>query len=196
MKTWVISDTHLFHTKMTELCGRPEDFTALIVRNWSNMVGPEDVVYHLGDVGFYKKGEFSGLIRGLPGTKILIRGNHDKFPVAWYLDNGFIAVMDRAVVNVVYRKGIKKPMNRYYRVLLSHKPIKIGQSSFGDVDFNVHGHFHNNSPHYWEAPLLRVLTPKHLLFALEDTAYKPLDLAAALKHGQLLPTQGRIGVKQ
>ena len=83
MKTWVISDTHLFHTKMTELCGRPEDFTALIVRNWSNMVGPEDVVYHLGDVGFYKKGEFSGLIRGLPGTKILIRGNHDKFPVAW-----------------------------------------------------------------------------------------------------------------
>ena len=104
--------------------------------------------------------------------------------------------MDRAVVNVVYRKGIKKPMNRYYRVLLSHKPIKIGQSSFGDVDFNVHGHFHNNSPHYWEAPLLRVLTPKHLLFALEDTAYKPLDLAAALKHGQLLPTQGRIGVKQ
>lgn len=196
MKTWVISDTHLFHIKMTELCGRPEDFTALIVRNWNNMVGSDDLVYHLGDVGFYKKGEFSGLIRGLPGHKILIRGNHDQFPVKWYMENGFMAVMDRAVVNVVYSKGIKKPMNRYFRVLLSHKPMTIGKSSFGEVDYNVHGHFHNNSSHYWERPLLRVLTPKHLLFSLEETEYKPLDLAAALKHGLLPVTQDRVGVNR
>jgi len=196
MKTWVISDTHLFHTKMTELCGRPEDFTEQIVMNWNNMVAPDDLVYHLGDVGFYKKCECAGLMSGLPGTKILIRGNHDTFPVKWYLDHGFIAVMDRAVVNVMYKKGIKKPMNRYFRVLLSHKPIKIGDCAFGPVDYNVHGHFHNNSSHYWEAPLLRVLTPKHLLFALEETEYKPLDLAAALKFGKLPVTQDRVGVKQ
>jgi calcineurin-like phosphoesterase family protein len=177
---------------MTELCGRPVDFTEQIVKNWNNMVGSGDLVYHLGDVGFYKKGEFSGLIRELPGHKILIRGNHDKFPLKWYMENGFMAVMDRAVVNVVYKKGIKKPMNRYFRLLLSHKPMTIGQSSFGGVDFNVHGHFHNNPAEHWERQLRRVVTPKHFLFSLEETGYKPVELSEAMKHGLLVSSWDRL----
>ena len=201
MKTWVISDTHLFHTNMTELCGRPEDFTEQIVRNWNNMVGSNDVVYHLGDVGFYKRGDFGNLIKGLPGYKILIRGNHDKFPVAWYLDNGFMSVMDFAVVNVWLQRGVTKIRNEYHRVLLSHVPMVIpagipnirGRSGvYGEVEYNVHGHFHNNSAELWESELVEVITEKHMLFSLEESEYKPLELGYVLRHGLLVGSQSRL----
>ena len=200
MKTWVISDTHLFHTKMTSLCGRPEDFTEQIILNWNNMVGSDDVVYHLGDVGFYKKGEFGDVIKGLPGHKILIRGNHDSFPVAWYLDNGFMSVMDFAVVIVRLQRGVTRIRNEYHRVLLSHVPMVIpagipnirGRSGvYGEVEYNVHGHFHNNLAEFWEPDLLNKITEKHKLFAIEELGYKPLELGFALRHGLLVDTQSR-----
>lgn len=194
VKTWIISDTHLHHNRLTDLCGRPEDFTEQIVRNWSNAVGPNDVVYHLGDVGFYKKREFPGLIRELPGHKILIRGNHDKFPIRWYLENGFMAVMDYAVVNVVYQKGIKKPINTYYKVLLTHVPTVINSSEtfLSSSCCNVHGHFHNNPAERWEDYYISIVTPDHLLFSLEEMEYKPVELAAALQHDLLVNTYARL----
>jgi len=44
------------------------------------VVGAEDTLIHVGDVGFYKdRGKTDALFRALPGkTKILIKGNHDK----------------------------------------------------------------------------------------------------------------------
>lgn len=200
MKTWVISDTHLYHTRMTELCGRPDDFTEQIVINWNNMVGPNDVVYHLGDVGFYKKSGFSDVIQGLPGHKILIRGNHDNFPVGWYLDHGFMSVMDYAVVNVRLQRGVKRVRNEYYRVLLSHFPLVImggvpnikKSGVYGRVDYNVHGHFHNNPAERWEPSLTSVVTEKHKLFSIEELGYKPVELSEALKQNLLINTWSRL----
>lgn len=192
MKTWVISDTHFYHARMIDACQRPDDFTAKIVLNWSRLVSPEDIVYHLGDVVFYEKEKFAGLIGGLPGTKILIRGNHDKLPMKWYLDHGFISVMDYALVNVVYTKGIKRPRNIYSQVLLSHAPMAIAESTFfRGHPVNVHGHFHNNPATHWERELVEVLTPDHYLFSLEEMNYGPLELAPALMHGRLISSYER-----
>jgi calcineurin-like phosphoesterase family protein len=191
MKTWVISDTHFYHEKLVD---RPKDFNEQIVRNWSNTVGPDDVVYHLGDIGFCSKENFKNLIRGLPGVKILIRGNHDKFPVGTYLDSGFVAVMDYAVVNVRHTKGIKRPLNTYFRVLLSHMPMEIGMgsSSFGDIDYNVHGHFHDCPPRNWEFSLRMNVSSRHRLFSIEEVGYMPLELPVALKHERLVGTECRM----
>lgn len=186
-ETWVITDTHFHHKKLCEYTGRPADFTKQIVRNWCSCVGPADVVFHLGDVGFYKKRECGGLIRGLPGNKILIRGNHDRFPIKWYMENGFIAVMESAVVNVCYSNGRRDSArhglkNSYYRVLLSHIPMPLP----ADVDFNLHGHFHNNKSKHWEEDMVETLTTDHRLMSVEELAYTPVPLGWAIHHDKFI----------
>lgn len=180
-KTWVIADTHLRHYKLMEYCGRPEGFTEQIIENWCKLVRPDDVIFHLGDVGFYKKRECQDMLRGLPGHKILIRGNHDRYPVKWYMDNGFLAVLESAVVNVCFARRQKRQQsgrNHYFKVLLSHVPMPVPDG----VDFNLHGHFHNNGSIHWEEPLVAVLTPKHRLLSIEEHQYRPVWLGWGLHH--------------
>lgn len=39
---WIITDTHLGHYAMIKRCGRPENFDAIICRNWRERVKPQD----------------------------------------------------------------------------------------------------------------------------------------------------------
>jgi calcineurin-like phosphoesterase family protein len=89
---WVITDTHFYHRRMTELCGRPEDFTARICAGWRDRVAPADLVLHLGDVAFCGLGALGRIMAELPGTIILVRGNHDRKPSESYRTRGFAAV--------------------------------------------------------------------------------------------------------
>jgi calcineurin-like phosphoesterase family protein len=186
-KTWVISDTHFHHQKLTEWCGRPDTFTEDTINNWRKLVHPNDLVYHLGDIGSTNKKNCAGVLSQLPGQKILIRGNHDRWPIRWYLNQGFIAVMDSATIYTYYTKGKKNPRLHYYKVLLSHKPIPVPS----EVQFNVHGHFHNNSSNRWEEDLKDVLTSKHRLLSLEETNYRPVNLGYMLYHDRLIKTLER-----
>lgn len=180
-KTWVIADTHFFHTKLITLCGRHKDFTDRIIESWHKQVQPDDIVYHLGDVGFYAGGDqkrrLYKVLQSLPGHKILIRGNHDRLPIAWYL-NCFMAVMESAVVDVMYTTGCRHPRNYYFKVLLSHTPQPIPEG----VDVNLHGHFHNNESYHWEEPMVNLLTPEHRLLTIEELGYKLVPLGWAIYH--------------
>lgn len=49
-----------------------------IIRRWNETVGPDDTVYHLGDVALGPIRESLACIRRLNGHKILILGNHDR----------------------------------------------------------------------------------------------------------------------
>jgi calcineurin-like phosphoesterase family protein len=49
---------------------------AALMANWNAAVGPEDEVWHLGDVA-RNPSEVAGLLARLNGTKHLIRGNND-----------------------------------------------------------------------------------------------------------------------
>jgi len=189
MQTWIIADTHFHHKKMIEYCGRPVDFTAQIIKNWCACVRPTDLVFHLGDVGFYKKATAGKLIENLPGNKILIRGNHDKHPIKWYMDCGFMAVMDTAVVHVCYSQGVERLRNTYYKVILSHTPVPI--PDFEHIDFNLHGHFHNNSSIHWEEKLVDTLTPQHRLVSIEELSYTPVPLAWTLHHDKFINSYKR-----
>ena len=178
--TWIIADTHFNHTKMCEYCDRPEDFNERIIRHWRAMIAPDDLVYHLGDFYLGKRGGFVDYVDMLPGVKILIKGNHDREKSDWYLNRGFTAVMDFVVVTS--RTNIRKNGEYflYTKVLLSHKPIAIPEL-YGHKTINIHGHFHNHSPKQCEKELVKLLTPDHYLFCLENTKYKPVLLNRAVK---------------
>ena len=53
---------------------------AAMVDGWNRVVGKNDIVFHLGDVGFWKSADQAReLISSLNGDKRLVLGNHDLY---------------------------------------------------------------------------------------------------------------------
>ncbi len=179
-KIWIITDTHLGHDAMVQYCGRPENHSELILKHLRNNVMPGDTLIHLGDicigddVYWHKQ-----LAKAVPMVRrILVRGNHDRKSDAWYLDHGWFFVCER-FDNIFFGK----------RIAFSHRPIP-DDSAFA---LNVHGHFHNTlhriQKENWvvegekerNAADLKVLTSRHRLLAIENTALNPVLLQNFIK---------------
>ncbi|GAG05122.1 unnamed protein product, partial [marine sediment metagenome] len=80
------SDTHFGHHNVIKFDNRPfqgvYQMDKGIIKRWNSVVREQDIVYHLGDVGFYKGDtavdKMHDIVSQLNGTKIVLRGNHDK----------------------------------------------------------------------------------------------------------------------
>lgn len=82
-KQYAISDLHIGHYNIIEYCNRPfvdvEEMNETIIENYNKVIKPDDVVYFLGDIHFYKDTDkFKTIFKRLKGQKHLIFGNHDK----------------------------------------------------------------------------------------------------------------------
>ena len=82
MSNFYIGDPHLFHTNIIKYDNRPFPNAAVMndiqIRNWNNVVSPDDDVYMVGDISWSKDPEVNrAILNSLNGHKILIRGNHD-----------------------------------------------------------------------------------------------------------------------
>ena len=81
MKTWFTSDHHFGHQNIIKYCDRPfggvEHMNAEMIRKWNEVVAPEDLVWHLGDVAMGKRHRLPEYRAQLNGRIHLIRGNHD-----------------------------------------------------------------------------------------------------------------------
>lgn len=162
-KTWLITDTHFFHDLMIKECGRPENYNELIMKNLRQFVAPQDVLIHLGDCIFYRYPALKDMLDSIVCSKILLMGNHDHKPKAWFMRNGFSAAMDMMV---------------WGNVFFSHEPVERLPDG---VEFNIHGHFHNTghrTVEEWYDPAI------HKLLAIENTKYKPVDLKVFLPQAQ------------
>lgn len=74
--------THFHHDNIIKLANRPfdsvEEMDETLIERWNKKVGTKDVVYHLGDVGWFRSSsEVAHLLGKLNGTIVLIQGNHD-----------------------------------------------------------------------------------------------------------------------
>ena len=81
-RTFFTADTHFGHRRIIELCKRPfADVIQMreeIIRRWNERVGPDDVVWHLGDFAYRATDEeIESVFHRLNGTKHLVMGNHD-----------------------------------------------------------------------------------------------------------------------
>jgi calcineurin-like phosphoesterase family protein len=176
-KTYIIADTHFNHTLMQKYCGRPPNFNKLIINQWRATVRPQDIVYHLGDVIWGKQEELIQIMNNLPGTKILVKGNHDKnHSNNWFIQAGFAVAVDKIQVG---------------GVILSHFPAIMlpEEIEFGLI--NIHGHFHNAPPERWETKLKEHITDHHFLLNLEDNEYRPVSLEA-VKKGKCIKNSKKI----
>ena len=129
-KTFYTSDTHFGHENIIRYSGRPfssvEEMNSTMIENWNSLVGPDDTVWHLGDVVMNVKWLHS--VSQLNGQKILVAGNHDhcwagfkkpKATVHDYIDAGFQYV----ITNGILIHTLKN--NR--EVVLSHLPYEGNQ---------------------------------------------------------------------
>jgi calcineurin-like phosphoesterase family protein len=82
MQTWITSDLHVGHVKIIEYCDRPfkdvPEMNEALVTTWNETVGPNDMVYVLGDAAMGKLDDSLPILGQMQGRKILIPGNHDR----------------------------------------------------------------------------------------------------------------------
>lgn len=125
-RVFVIGDTHFGHKRVTEF--RPwltvEDHDRNLIELWNSVVRTKDVVWHLGDVCLGGRQNLDVLNR-LNGTKKLVLGNHDVYPLECYIPY-FSKIFGAAQWN---------------DCALTHIPIHPQQLEHR-FRLNVHGHLH------------------------------------------------------
>lgn len=77
---WFTADTHFCHPMVAKLRGFVTgiEHDLAVIASWNAVVQPDDVVWHLGDVGLGREAAVLACVDQLNGTKHLITGNHDK----------------------------------------------------------------------------------------------------------------------
>lgn len=139
MNIYLIADTHFDHRMIMEYepsrqqFGDRFDMTEAIIKRWNEVVQPEDLVIHLGDVFFCGAKRAEEIASRLNGRKILVLGNHDGMSKTKYRKLGF------------------EPYQYYFieGLFLSHYPQSNSAITSaiknGAIVGNVHGHVHSDT---------------------------------------------------
>lgn len=131
MTNFYISDTHFDHEKIIKLTKRPfanvDEMNAEMVKRWNNVVGDDDVVYHLGDFA-WKFDRFAFWRSQLNGKIAFLTGNHDPAPPGTADD---------------YAELQDGP----FKLVLFHYPI-VEWNGFHKGAFHFYGHVHGSPLDY------------------------------------------------
>jgi calcineurin-like phosphoesterase family protein len=112
------SDHHFWHANVIKYCDRPftsvEQMNEMLIKNWNDIVGPDDEVYCLGDFSMAFR-PVEAYTNRLNGKKYLVPGNHDfchsyhkksrslenrKKWIKNYEDNGWIVLPEQTVLDI------------------------------------------------------------------------------------------------
>ena len=121
-----------------------------IIQKWNSVVGPNDIVWHLGDFAFFKRTKEQceinkELIRILNGTIHLVLGNHDR-----HVDNRLLFWY-----NMGFGKVYDKPILFMDNYILSHEPLLTKNKidlTYHPTLKNIFGHVHNSNADFYALP--------------------------------------------
>ena len=126
------ADLHFGYLPLVEKRGfaSVEEMDEALVAAWNRVVGPEDTVYLLGDIGWNQGHVPCRMLARLKGRKHLVRGNHDTGYVdAPLLYRYFDSVTDFLEID-----------DGGEHILLSHYPMLYSKPK----GYMIHGHLHNS----------------------------------------------------
>lgn len=171
MNYWIISDTHFNHIKLEEWGGRSGDWQQKL---WDGLesIPSEDTLIHLGDICIGNDAEIHERIDRLQCRKILVRGNHDKKSVQWYMEHGWDFVVDS--FELIFQGNY---------LYFSHRPTP----QMHHFTHNIHGHTHGNL-HRSEEYTSYYDPTYHKDISPELVGYKPLRLDTFMKQLKVNPT--------
>ena len=147
-QAFFIADLHLSHRNILKYSNKERPFDTLeehdqyIIDTINETVNKNDTLYILGDLAFGK--DALNYVRQLKvQNKVLVLGNHDKYPMVYYNAVGF---------NKIYG------MLRYKEFILTHAPIHPCQLE-KRYSANIHGHLHTydvDDPRYFNVNIDRL----------------------------------------
>lgn len=161
-KVFVISDTHFGHKNIIQFEKefRPyktiEEHDQDLLQRWNAVVGPEDTVWHLGDVYFSDGWK---VLPHLNGKKRLVLGNHD-------------AKKENVLMRHFHRIYGIASWNDY---ILSHVPVHPYQVGEGKRFLgNIHGHMHSK----------KMDDPRYFCVSVEQIGLQPILIEEVVKRDQ------------
>ncbi|MBD8065529.1 metallophosphoesterase family protein [Devosia sp. PTR5] len=126
------SDTHFSDPRVLRIDRRPfptlEAHDAALIGWWNEIVGPDDVVWHLGDFAKGSTEDVERLLGQLQGTKHLIIGNND--PETTLAARGWASTQHYAEMRIDGQLFI-----------LCHYPFRTW-NQMGKKSIDLHGHSH------------------------------------------------------
>ena len=139
MKTFVTSDLHFGHKNIMTFCpttrskykGDVKFMTEEMIREWNEIVTPDDLTYILGDVAFTSGSEAGRIVNRLNGSKILIEGNHDS----------------KTLLDVTFRSAFTE-IHKYLKIKYDGLPVVMFHFPIAEWDqmhrgaVHLHGHLH------------------------------------------------------
>ena len=141
MTNWYTADQHYGHDNIRKYANRPfyscHEMNCVITKKWNKRVQEDDTIYVIGDFCF---GNPLTYIKRLNGTKILIKGNHDRNRTMKAFDFSYLC----------------KPIQiGKYNCIMNHRPIHPEGTpdpyrDHGKVpepwkyDFFISGHIHQH----------------------------------------------------
>ena len=181
-KIWFTSDTHFGHIK--DFLWSPRGFNSIqehdetIIHNWNEVIGPEDEVYHLGDVMLNDNEHGLECIKRLNGKIHIILGNHDtETRASLYLHCPNIETID-------YARELK--IGKYYFWLCHYPTVTANYDDdkpWAKHLINIYGHTHQQTKFYNDNPYMYCVCldahnnyPVSLEQILEDVKNKIIEM--------------------
>lgn len=149
------SDPHFGHKNVIKYDNRPfkdiQDMNNKLIDKYNKVVKNDDLVIWVGDCFFTRMDSAQNIMNSLNGTKVLVRGNHDKGTNKFYR-LGFDLVCDEMQLKIDGKKVIIKhyPYNPNFwirlKLFLRGRRIKyLDRAPKNEGHWLIHGHVHGNS---------------------------------------------------
>lgn len=145
-KIWLTSDTHFGHDK--NFIWQPRGYNSVyesdkdLIKKWNEVVGPEDDIYHLGDVMLGDNEYGLSCVKQLKGNIHLVRGNHDTDARMKLYNQCYNIVEITEGQFLKYKK---------YHFFLSHYPCLTsnfdGDKPLKTRTISLCGHYHSSDPY-------------------------------------------------
>ena len=177
MAFYITSDTHFGHEN---ICGEngfvetrkhfkdADEMNDAIIKSINKHTDSNDVIYHLGDIGFGKPNSILEIVERIDAKVIFIRGNHDNSKVVKKLIKAGYEVNDVGIRH--------KQDGKIY--LLTHYPLGLGNKRVNIR--NICGHIHETEAWDWNAINIGVDSPEIAPLGLEFGQPVPLQDAIDL----------------
>ena len=167
-KVFFTSDTHFYHSNIINFCGRPfknvEVMNETLIANWNSVVGPDDIVFHLGDFCLGGSAEWTNILNRLNGKIYLIVGNHD----IKNLRQGYYSHFE----HIAMQMHIEVEKQKIY---LNHCPFLCYGGASRDT-WQLFGHVHTSKQNTGiDAPRLHMLFPTQYDVGVDNNNFTPVS---------------------
>ena len=137
-----------------------------IIANWNSVVGPDDIIFHLGDFCLGGSAEWIKVLNRLNGKIYLIAGNHDIKNLRQNYTKYFEHITMQMHIEVDKQK-----------IYLNHCPFLCYGGAYRDT-WQLFGHVHTSRHNTGkDVPRLKMLFPTQYDVGVDNNNFTPVSYA-------------------